>query len=235
MITIYILTYNEEALIEFTIKHYRNRFPNCKLVLLDNQSTDGTKDIAIKYGASIQEFDTNNQIDDFKYLELKNNCWKCAGTDWVLICDSDELLDITEIDLKFEESLGSTIIRSEGYNMVNMNDNMDFESIDCGVRAEQYDKYLVLKRKHLQDINYNPGCHGARPVGNIVYSKKAYKLYHYKFLNPDYQIARYAMYASRLSDNNKKFNMGFHYQDSEELIRIHYKNMRDLARGNRVK
>lgn len=222
-------------MIEFSITHYRDRFPDCNIVLCDNQSTDKTRDIAQKFGCSIIDFDTNNKIDDYKYLELKNSCWKSAPTDWVLMCDTDELLDINESDLKKEENNGTTIIRSEGYNMVNMHDNLELGSIKYGVRAEQYDKFVLFKKTDIRQINYSLGCHNANPVGNVTYSSKAYKLYHYKFVSPDYQIARYAMYVSRLSDRNKQFGMGFHYNDDERLIRIHYKNMRDLARENKVR
>jgi len=229
------MAYNEELMIDFTINHYRERFADCNIVLYDNFSTDRTREIAAKYKCRIENFNTNNKIDDYKYLDLKNNCWKKADTDWVLVCDTDELIDITEQNLKEEDSKGVTIIKSEGYNMVNMEDNLDLYSIKNGVRAEQYDKFLLFKKSQLQEILYTIGCHNANPIGNLVYSNKAYPLYHYKFLNPDYQITRYAMYASRLSDNNKKFGMGFHYLDTETLIRIHYKNMRDLARNNKVR
>ncbi len=235
MITVYIMTYNEEIMIDFTINHYRKRFPNCNIVLCDNFSTDKTREIANKYGSKIQDFNTNDKIDDYKYLELKNNCWKTADTNWVLVCDADELLDITYKQLQSEDLNGTTIIRSEGYNMVNMEDNLDLLSIKNGVKAEQYNKSLLFNRSKLKEINYTIGCHNAIPLGKVIYSKNIYPLYHYKFLNTDYQIARYSMYASRLSDNNKKFGMGFHYLDNEELIRIHYKNMRDLARNNKVR
>ena len=235
MITVYIMTYNEELIIDFTINHYRQRFPSCNIVLCDNFSTDKTREIAISHNCEINDFDTNNKIDDHKYIELKNSCWKNATTNWVIVCDADELIDITKEDLKKEDSNGTTIIRSEGYNMVNMEDNLDLSSIKNGVRAEQYDKSVLFKKTKVHEIHYTIGCHSAKPLGDIVYSTNTYPLYHYKFLNPDYQIARYAMYASRLSDINKKFGMGFHYLDDERLIRIHYKNMRDLARNNKVR
>ena len=43
MITIYTFTYNEELLIKFMIDHYKLRFPNCKIIVYDNESTDNTK------------------------------------------------------------------------------------------------------------------------------------------------------------------------------------------------
>ena len=94
-ITIYTIAYNESILIKFMIEHYRSRFPNCHIIVYDNYSTDNTVEIASALGCEIRYFDTNNQIFDNKYLELKNNFWRDAQTDWVLVCDVDELLNIT--------------------------------------------------------------------------------------------------------------------------------------------
>src|SRR5574338_784266 len=114
MITVHVIAYNEEKFFPFMIKHYRERFPNCHIVLYDNYSTDHTVDIAKYHNVEVQYMDTNNTINDLKYLEVKNHCWKSAKTDWVLVCDMDELLDISENDLKYEESIGHTVIKGEG-------------------------------------------------------------------------------------------------------------------------
>ena len=73
MVTIYTLTYNEEAMIEFFINHYRKRFPNCQINIFDNYSTDETIKIAKKNDCNVIMYDTKNKIQDNKYLEIKNN------------------------------------------------------------------------------------------------------------------------------------------------------------------
>src|SRR3989338_8384979 len=118
MITVYTLAYNEELLIQFMIDHYRTRFPGCRIVVNDNMSTDNTVKIARANGCQVIPYDTNNQIQDRRYMEIKNNCWKDAKTDWVLICDMDELLEINANQLKTEEKSGTTIVRSTFYTMV---------------------------------------------------------------------------------------------------------------------
>ena len=47
MITIYTIAYNEEVMLPFMIKWYRERFPECKIVVYDNFSTDKTEEIAL--------------------------------------------------------------------------------------------------------------------------------------------------------------------------------------------
>ena len=235
MITIYTMAFNEEVFLQYMIDHYRTKFPNCHIVLFDNDCTDNTIPIAKANNCEIRHYSTNNQIDDFKLRTLKNTCWKDAKTDWVLVCDIDELLDINEADLIKEESLGTTIIRSEGYNMVNMEDNFDFDNIKHGTRVTQYDKYYLFNKKNIQQINYACGCHSASPVGNIKLSNTAYKLYHYKCINPDYLVERYKLTANRLSETNKRAGMGSYYFATEEQVRAGFESGRVAALQTRIK
>src|SRR3989344_6620786 len=134
MITVYTLTYNEEVMIQFMIDHYRARFPGCRIGVNDNMSTDNTVKIARANGCEVI-IDTNFRKLDEPLTKIKNSCWKQAQTDWVLVCDLDELLDINEAELKEEEKAGTTIIRSEGYDMVDMEDTLDVPGMKYGARA----------------------------------------------------------------------------------------------------
>jgi FkbM family methyltransferase len=219
MITVYTIAYNEEVFIEFMIDHYRYKFPGCHIVVYDNMSTDRTVELARINGCEVISYDTNNQISDSKYLEIKNNCWKTAKTDWVLVCDMDELLNINYEQLKTEDAKGVTIIKSEAYNMVNMEDNYDLANIKYGSRCNPYDKSYLFKKSVISEINYTHGCHKAKPIGTIKYSDTPYILYHYKCINPDFMVNRYIEYNKRLSDDNKKHGWGNHYSQSPEVVR----------------
>lgn len=229
MITVYTVAYNEELQIQFLIDHYRSRFPGCDIVVYDNMSTDKTVEISKKNNCEVISYNTNNQIQDKKYLEIKNNCWKSAKTDWVLVCDVDELLDINQEQLLKEESEGTTIIRSEGYNMVNLEDNLNIASICYGARAPRHDKNYLFNKKMLQEINYDAGCHGCYPVGTAVFSKTAYKAYHYNFINENLSVQKYKLYASRLSPENIRNGWGKHYLNSENQVREEYKEVKKNA------
>lgn len=229
MITIYTVAFNEEVFLQFFIDHYRSRFPGCHIVINDNMSTDRTVEIAQANNCEVVPFDTNNQINDRRYLEIKNNCWKTSKTPWVLICDVDELLDINEADLKKEEAAGVTMIRSEAYNMINLEDNYDLVNIKFGSRCEPYDKSYLFNKTFFNEINYSPGCHTCDPLGFTKLSDKKYILYHYKCLNPDFHAARYKLYATRLSPENLQNNWGYHYFQSEQEIRNGYVAWRAAA------
>jgi glycosyltransferase involved in cell wall biosynthesis len=230
MITIYTVAYNEDAKLQFMIDHYRSRFPDCHIVLYDNESTDNTASIAKKNNCEIIVHNTNGKHNDELLMNLKNNCWKQANTNWVLVCDPDELLNINEAQLKSEELLGVTIIKPEAYNMVPMKDEpLDLYSIKHGVRSPAHDKCFLFNKNQIVDINYNHGCHVARPQGNITYSKNTYFLYHFHFVNLDFVFDRYQMTVKRFSDINLQNGWGIHcFKTKEELSQI-FENLRTNA------
>lgn len=217
--TIFTMAFNESLLLQFMIDHYRSRFPGCHIVLHDNESTDNTVEIALKNNCEVINYSTNAQIDDFKLRELKNNCWKQAKTDWVLVCDVDELFNINAEQLEKEDSQGFTLVRSEGYTMMNMEPNYDFHKITHGWRDTQYDKAFLFNKKYILNVNYECGAHRAHPEGIVKMTDNAYKLYHWRFIHPDLTIARNKISAPRMSQINLRNGMGAYLLESEETTR----------------
>lgn len=220
--TIYTITYNEELMLPYFIQHYRERFPNCNIVVYDNQSTDNTQQIAIDNDCSIVEYNTGGKLSDSAYLKIKNNCWK-AQSDWVIVADCDEFLDIWEEELIDEQA---SIISVEAYNMVNDSNNLDISNISRGVRSTSYDKAYCFHAGFIKDINYFAGCHSCSPTGLVSYSQRKYRAFHYKYINIDYMIERHKLYGSRLSDENLKKDWGTHYLYSAEQIKAEFLDAR---------
>jgi hypothetical protein len=218
MITVYTVAFNEELQLQFFIDFYRSRFKDCHIVIYDNMSTDDTVKIGKENNCEIISYDTNNQINDKKYLEIKNNCWKSSQTDWVLVADVDELLDITPTYLLNEYA---SIISSEGYNMINM-DNCPLSEIKWGARHYNSDKSYLFNKREIKEINYEAGCHKANPTGNVSYSERTYRAYHYNFINLELSIEKYKTYAKRLSPENIKNGWGIHYLMTPEQIKAEY-------------
>lgn len=232
-ITVYTVSYNEEIMLPFMIKHYRERFPKCHIVVYDNQSTDNTAEIARSNNCEIRYYNSGNKHDELLMWKTKNTCYKDAKTDWVLICDTDELLDISEDQLKQEEENGVTKIKSICYHMVNKYDNFDLESINYGFRdiksynGSVYDKDLLFNKKHV-DINYNgAGCHDTSSSGNVVNSKP-YNLFHYKYCNENYFVNKRAVTnLNRLNDRDRKYGYGVECLRGEQKLREEYHYVRD--------
>ena len=228
-ITIYTMAFNEEVVLPFFIEHYRARFSQCNIVIFDNESTDNTKNIAIDNNCQVIEWPTNGQIDDEKMRLLKNTCWKNSTTNWVLVCDPDELLDINEEQLKNEELKNNTIIKSKGFNMINMEDNLDLKNITYGVRAEMYDKSYLFNKKFIKEINYNHGAHIVSPEGTIKYSDCEYILYHYKYINPEFNIGRHHYTLQRLSELNIKMGWGSQWHKTDNQVKQEILDNRMIA------
>ncbi len=224
MIEIFILTYNEEVMLPFTINFYRTRFPDCTITLYDNESTDSTIDIAISNNCNVISYSTNNQLSDRKYLEIKNSCYKKASTNWVLVADCDELLDIDYKQLSMEKG---TVIKSRAYHMINLNNNLDIRSINHGVRDKVYDKTLLFNRSKIH-LTYQPGAHKAFTSGTRIYGN-TYDLYHYKYINPDYLVNRYRIFGQRISEDNKKNSWGGQFLEPEQNIRTNFEQLRKEA------
>jgi glycosyltransferase involved in cell wall biosynthesis len=227
MISVYIITYNEEVLLPYTLKFYTERFPGCDITIYDNFSIDGTRAIAKKAGCKIIDFYTGGKLSDQAYLNIKNNCWKDSIHDWVLIIDCDEWLHI-QIDHLYTTK--ASIIRTRFTNMVNMFDNFDIDKMNSGVIYYDFEgKNVLFNRKRIKEINYDYGCHNCYPVGDIIFSKERFLLLHYKYINVDYVVDRYREFGRRLSDNNKKLRLGYHYTFSTRKVRKQFMNHRNKA------
>lgn len=230
-ITIFTVTYNEELLMQLMIDHYRSRFPECHIVVYDNQSTDRTVEIAKANGCEIRHYDSGGQVNDQMLWDTKNTCWKTAQTDWVLVCDLDEMLDINEEQLIAEDAKGITKIKCNCWHMVNMQDNLDVRSITHGVRNLKdtvYDKDLLFNKKYV-DINYiNNDCHFTNSKGTVRNSQP-YKMYHYKYVNPDLFVNKQKISASRLSDINRRNGWGVQCLRDESNLRGEFQQAREAA------
>jgi len=230
MLTIYTITYNEELVLPHFIKWYRSRFADCTIVVYDNESTDKTRQIAMKNNCEVVNYYTDNKLSDSEYLKIKNNVWKQADTDWVMVVDCDEFVDVNENDLIEFQNNKKTIISATGYNMCNVEGLTELADIKHGVRAEQYDKSILFNKNYIKEINYDAGCHTCSPKGVVNYGKGLVNLYHMILINEQALVDKYLRNAYRMSDENKKNKWGHQYLQSEDIIRINYKNGLQLAK-----
>lgn len=218
-VTVHTITYNEEFIIESFIKHYRKMFPDCIIKIYDNYSTDNTVKIAKTYECEVTYFDTNDKLDDDAFIRIKNNVWKNADTNWIIVCDADEFIDINQDELIEQENAGYTIIQSNGYSIVNVDDSItDISQMRYGFRDYGYDKYILFNKKYISEINYDYGCHAMnnqreRIVGIAhIGSTKEINMFHYKWVGKNITIKRREMLRKRgISDFNKSRNFTAEY------------------------
>ena len=220
MINTFLITWNEEDIIKFTLKHYLKLG---HVTVFDNYSTDNTVKICNQMGADVFSFGAN-ELNDREYLKIKNNCWKVSDADYVIVCDADEILQASPEVLKKESKKGVTIFNTFGFNIYSERlPRYNWDELQKGIPDSNYSKNVIFSPK-LQGINYSYGCHQCTPQGKLVYSDLVLPLFHYRNVGGDSRlIERHRKYKKRMSDLNKRLKLGSHYLTDEIKKRNEWK------------
>lgn len=129
-INVFLLCFNESALLPHTINHYKKYLPSCEITIYDNESTDNSVEIAKKLGYSVISWSSNNIHDEDKQIFLRNSVWKNCIDGWIIMADMDEYVWDTENDLINEMKLGTTILSIKCYDMIGESETVDLTDID---------------------------------------------------------------------------------------------------------
>ena len=230
---IYIVCHNEEVMIPHTIKHYRDRFPTAKIFICDNYSSDGSVALAKNLGCEVIMWEYNANTLEYDLANLKNNIWK-QSSGWVIMCDMDEWLCIDEGKLKEEESKGTTMLTTEGYNIVGDShseklDDINLELLTRGYYYAKETKKLCFDSRAIKEINYLTGAHHCKPVGNIVLSGPKYYIKHMDFLGLPYKWKKMLLRFERSREMRKR-GMDVHYHTDYDRLKTDHRNMQDISR-----
>lgn len=212
VIEAYILAWNESETIHLTIKHYK-QFCS-RIIIYDNFSTDNTREIAEALGCEVRLFGIEGVLDDKEYLKVKNFCWKGSDADWVIVCDADEILmppPYWSKEITIFETFGWSIFSNDVPRET-------WAEVTNGIPDSNYSKYVCFNPKAIKEINYVYGCHEAKPEGDIkTYSAIRLALFHYKHIGGAVRVAnRHALYAQRMSAFNRKWKLGYQYDEARE-------------------
>ncbi len=215
-IELFMLVWNEIDILPFVIKHYQ-QFCD-RITIYDNYSDDGSKELAESMGCTVIPFGTHGQLNDLHYLEVKNNCWRGSQSDYVIVCDADEVLftglPMNENVFQYYKDQGVTILKTQGWQIIC--DEMPKEKITeitNGWPFNNYSKNICFDPKAIQEINFNPGAHKIVPIGNVVYSDDTLYILHYRQLGGVNRLMdRYRAYMDRMSPVNRAKGYGSHYK-----------------------
>jgi glycosyltransferase involved in cell wall biosynthesis len=221
-INVFLLCYNEAPLLPHAIKHYKQYFPSCKITIYDNESTDNSVELAKSHGCNIVCWSSGDKIDDYKYKEIKNNCWKSIESGWIIMADMDEFLCITEADLMEEMKRGVTILRTTGKDMVGETTTLDLSDIDLQTIVKYVDnnymsKNLCFLREKITEMNYDMGAHFCEPQGIVEYSQNFYVIKHMSNLGLKFIINKMIQRYKRSHDMRSE-NIAHHYTDDLDKI-----------------
>ncbi|WP_255362702.1 glycosyltransferase family 2 protein [Tenacibaculum sp. MAR_2009_124] len=226
-IELYVLCFNEQKMIRHTLNYY-SKFCS-KIVIIDNQSTDDSIELASKYEhVEFRYLDSDNEFVEDKLRETRNNCWKGSVADYVIVCDMDEFLYDENLMEKLTLAKQRNIVMPMivGYNMINDNFPLDYDSlittqIKFGKRSNWFDKNIIFDPKKVKEINFSPGSHQCYPVfyeNTITDELLELKLLHYKYLGREYLYKKHKDYVNRMSAISKEKKHGYEYLDGEKHI-----------------
>ncbi len=224
----YSLAWNEEFMMPFFLNHYGKYCE--KIVIFDNESSDSTPSIVRSFpNTEIHTWSSNGTINDQMYLDIKNSAYKESRgkADWVIVCDTDELLFHPKLwgVLESYQKNGINYPKVRGYEM--MPDRIPARGEDLcstyqvGARFGNLDTRAIFDPS--LDIEYQVGCHAASVSPGAVESEYAdIALMHYKMLSEDYFIARHRLLGSRLSQYNRDHKIAGHYEwDRRKMRRVY--------------
>jgi glycosyltransferase involved in cell wall biosynthesis len=229
LMSIFLMCYNEERIIDFTVNYYKKQFPNCIITICDNESTDRSVKIAKKLGCKIHTYKTDGVFSETALMNVRNNIWKTASTPWVIVCDMDEILTANQKDILDEQKKGTTILKTKGYEIIGhskkedlSNIKLELDTITSGYYRDAFSKKICFDRTKITDTNFAGGSHTADPKGDVKYSEKEYLLYHYKKLGYEYYKFTHQRSQPRAKKaENKGIYTSSHYTLNDNVFKIH--------------
>ena len=216
---VFLVCYNEEAILASTVRHYRRCFRDCKITIFDNMSDDSSRAIATAAGCSIVPWDSphQGQLDEDTLTQVKNHLWKShveEGT-WVVMADMDEWLCCSLAQLAEEEEYGTTILSTQGWQMVGESlredlTDLNLDEVCKGWPDKDYSKRLCFRWPDV-DPRFCYGCHGGVPAGRLVESHRLYPIKHMASLGGEYLAAKNARRYARNKRNREILQCSNHY------------------------
>lgn len=221
-VAIYLLCHNERVLLPHAVEHYRSRIPQAQITILDNESTDGSVEIAQELGCRVRSWASGNHIDDHLFVKLKNEIWKSRTEGWAIVADMDEWLCVTSLDLKDAARRGATILRTYGWNIVAESQREDLADLDLhaltrGFHMRSRDKLVAFRPSLIKEMNFGIGAHESQPVGSIVFSPRTYLLKHMERLGKPWLRAKFLQRTAR-AERMHAMGIAQHYTNDIEKI-----------------
>lgn len=229
-IEVFGIFWNEENIIQDFIDWYRIKIPNSKITIIDNFSTDRTAEIAKENGCDVIPFNTNGFMDEQTLMRIRNNIWKQSISEWIIIVDSDEFVDITHDIL---DNAKWNVAKCVGYEM--FGEGEPINELIYGCPSNGYSKSAIFNKNEIEDMNFGAGSHTENPTSKKDYVVKFAEirpnLYHTKWRSWNNGIERAHILAKRRSEHSIRMGWNFHYGLPDKTHQEYYTN----GMKNRVK
>lgn len=228
-----LLCFNEDAIISQTIEYYKSIFPTATIIVYDNYSTDRSRELATRAGAFVVPFGHADRKDNYANINVKNEEWKTLPSpSWVFCLDMDEHVKITADQLYSEQCNKVSVIQTTGYQMVADLDHnhVRLSEIRHGMHDYMMSKPVAFHTAAISDISFALGAHTCNPKGDVVYSKRRYPMYHFKYIGLEYLSKNHRINHARTSEQRLLYpGSSTHYTNENRLLEKRYKCLRRIA------
>ncbi len=199
LLTIHVVTYNEASLLPLFVRFYTSKFPKSQLTIIvhDNESTDGTMDVAAALGCRAQTFATHGYFDEEALVRMRCTAWQQDGTNsrWVLVVDADEFCDLSTELLTGPDAANVDVYVAQGFDMVCSKMKSWPTTVATGLASpHHFNKPVLFQRNRITNVRFSWGSHTAdwdTVDGTPARVRDdSFPLYHYHMFSPDHAFKR---------------------------------------------
>ena len=239
-VEVHTLYFYETWLLDYILRHYLT-FAD-KLVIHDGSGRLPAEKLQANPRVTVLPWDCP-EVNDIRYAELRNSCWKGTDADWVIVVDADEFIYFPEgadKSLGAYTRMGAAVIRPHGFEMFSetlpSGDGQIYYEIKMGAPDDKwYAKPVLFNPRLVSDMRFGLGSHEADPVlhderrfhvgPKWPFPKPDCYLLHYHQIGPaDFIAERYDGNIRRMCEQNKRQGWGnlkpgkVHVQEKRDLI-----------------
>lgn len=232
IIHLYTLSWNEARILPFFFRHY-DRFVD-RYVIFDDGSNDGTMALLESHPrVEMRPLDRTAGSFLASATHMRNNAWKESRglADWVIVTDVDEHIFHEDMSAYLSGCMaaGVTWLPVLGYQMITRDFPQEGALLCCdhpmGVPHRTFDKAAIFDPNAIEETNFVPGRHFARPRGTVVLPRRDELLnLHYKYLGADFVRRRYADLLAKLGgcaeDKSAADHWTMHADQIEAWMRV---------------
>lgn len=216
------------TILPFVINYWKRVFDH--VYVFDAKSDDGSKEYMEQFPDLITVIPQYvNDFNDVYNIWIKNNMWKLIDTDWMCVCDMDEILYSTMSKVDLDNTLkyvDADFIIPKWYDLCReefppySNDKLIHQDCTMIETSTGNSKMTLFRKDNCVETNFDFGQHDFHPIVRketrwLKWSEGLY-MFHLTGVDHAYRLERHHQLKNRLSETNKVKRLGIHYNFSDE-------------------